>query len=75
MTFTCEWKYDGERAQVLLFHALHKETKYHNMQIHYMEDGTLKVYSRNLEDNTAKYPDIALTLPLVSLFDTQLYKD
>jgi len=45
------------------------------MQIHYMEDGTLKVYSRNLEDNTAKYPDIALTLPLVSLFDTQLYKD
>lgn len=45
--FTCEFKYDGERAQV-----------------HRLEDGAVKIYSRNSENLTPKYPDFVSTLPL-----------
>ncbi|KAJ3168897.1 hypothetical protein HDU88_001224 [Geranomyces variabilis] len=48
LTFTCEYKYDGERAQ-----------------IHLLEDGTMKIYSRNSENLSPKYPDIMESLPKV----------
>lgn len=49
-TFTCEYKYDGERAQVHGF---------------YNDRGKLeiRVFSRNSEDMSMKYPDLVVQIP------------
>lgn len=39
--FTCEYKYDGERAQV-----------------HLLDSGEVRIYSRNSEDMSQRYPDL-----------------
>ena len=46
--FTCEYKYDGERAQIHVFRE--KAQKGGKL--------TARVYSRNLEESSAKFPDV-----------------
>lgn len=63
-TFTCEYKYDGERAQI---HYVAKDTDEElkkNMQGVTKEaaDGVASIFSRNSEDLSKKYPDILAKL-------------
>lgn len=53
-TFTSEYKYDGERAQV-----------------HLLEDGTMRIYSRNGENMTERYPEIHITDFVTDLASTK----
>ncbi len=51
--FTCEYKYDGERVQVH-YVASNSSVKFPTID----EKGTAKIFSRNSEELSAKYPDI-----------------
>ncbi|PKY16437.1 ATP-dependent DNA ligase [Rhizophagus irregularis] len=42
-------------------------------QIHRLEDGTTKIFSRNLEDNTVKYPDIIERISKAAKTNTKSY--
>lgn len=54
--FTCEYKYDGERGQI---HLLPLATDASTSE----KIGKTKIYSRNSEDMSAKYPDIVTSIP------------
>jgi DNA ligase-1 len=56
LPFTCEYKYDGERAQ-----------------IHRLPSGQVCVYSRNSENMSGKYPDLAEKLPQILEPSTHSY--
>lgn len=74
--FTCEYKYDGERAQVRLWgvwggpwgaappHSSPPCVVFPpHPQIHVLESGAVFIYSRNQENTTAKYPDLVDRIP------------
>ncbi|GAB5581847.1 DNA ligase 1 isoform X4 [Prionailurus iriomotensis] len=63
--FTCEYKYDGQRAQP--FSAWGPSYTPLFTTIHVLEGGEVKIFSRNQEDNTGKYPDIISRIPKVKL--------
>ncbi|XP_041972033.1 DNA ligase 1 [Aricia agestis] len=53
--FTCEWKYDGERAQL---HVPGAEGAGGGADL-----AAAAIFSRNQENNTTKYPDVLSRLP------------
>ncbi|CAI5965343.1 unnamed protein product, partial [Closterium sp. NIES-64] len=67
LTFTCEYKYDGERTQGLTFTC---EYKYdgERTQVHGLADGTVQIYSRNAECTTGKFPDLVQAKVYVKTF-------
>ncbi|OAA65734.1 DNA ligase (Polydeoxyribonucleotide synthase [ATP]) [Niveomyces insectorum RCEF 264] len=56
-TFTCEYKYDGERAQI------HYVAKDPDAADPVAQQGLTAIFSRNSEDLSKKYPDILAKLP------------
>jgi len=64
--FTCEYKYDGERAQVYIFPPISCFPIVDSCRkVHKLDDGTVSVFSRNSEDMSKKYPDLVEQLPRV----------
>lgn len=63
--FTCEYKYDGERAQIH-FVAHDSDQQYASTTVPQQgktERGISNIFSRNSEDLSKKYPDILAKLP------------
>ena len=58
-TFTCEYKYDGERSQIH-FVSKNSTIDYPKTAIdaNKTDKGVAKIFSRNSEDLSKKYPDI-----------------
>lgn len=54
--FTCEYKYDGERGQIHLLPIASDASASEKI-------GKTKIYSRNSEDMSVKYPDIVSSIP------------
>ncbi|GJW09579.1 DNA ligase 6 isoform X1 [Tanacetum coccineum] len=53
---TCEFKYDGQRAQ-----------------IHKLYDGSIRVFSRNRDDTTSRFPDVISIINDVCKSDTMTF--
>ncbi|KAL2021064.1 hypothetical protein VTK56DRAFT_7719 [Thermocarpiscus australiensis] len=74
-TFTCEYKYDGERAQI---HYVAKDTGEELSQstsgaTKEVGRGVAAIFSRNSEDLSKKYPDILEKLPTWVKEDTKSF--
>lgn len=62
--FTCEYKYDGERAQIhFVAHDANMELATAAPSAGKSEKGVSNIFSRNSEDLSKKYPDILAKLP------------
>jgi DNA ligase 1 len=62
--FTCEYKYDGERAQIhFVAHDAPEKFATQETEAGKSEKGIANVFSRNSEDLSKKYPDILAKLP------------
>ena len=72
--FTCEYKYDGERAQIH-FIANDAEEEYATAapSAGKNERGVSNIFSRNSEDLSKKYPDILQKLPTWVKQDTKSF--
>ncbi|KAH6624434.1 ATP-dependent DNA ligase [Chaetomium sp. MPI-SDFR-AT-0129] len=74
-TFTCEYKYDGERAQI---HYVAKDTdeEFSQSAIGATKEvgkGVAAIFSRNSEDLSGKYPDVLARLPSWVKEDTKSF--
>lgn len=74
-TFTCEYKYDGERAQI---HYVAKDAEQKLSAAtagatKSVEDGVASIFSRNSEDLSVKYPDILAKLHTWVKADTKSF--
>jgi len=62
--FTCEYKYDGERAQIhFVSHDSPQQYATSVPQVGKSHKGIANIFSRNSEDLSKKYPDILVKLP------------
>lgn len=72
--FTCEYKYDGERAQIhFVSHDSPEQYATAVPQAGKSQKGIANIFSRNSEDLSKKYPDILVKLPTWVKEDTKSF--